>query len=241
MHRHPQSLGHWGHMSLQWRQNGRDSVSNYQPHDCLLNCLLKGRSKKTLKLRVPGLCAGNSPGTGEFPTQMASYVENVSIWWRHHVLRAGMAVCPELGPILPIVIPNTQQSCWGIYWFHLVCLSVSPSVCLSVCSAFRVRSVTPTVLNGFFPYWTQLITIMRGCVLHNDLWPWHISFRSFSHDFAIKLLRYGTSYHVCSTACTLLDYFPIWHKWPLACDGVFRAMTFDLDLYLQDHSAMTLS
>ena len=30
-------------------------------------------------------CAGNSPGTGEFPAQMASNAENVSIWWRHHV------------------------------------------------------------------------------------------------------------------------------------------------------------
>ena len=29
---------------------------------------------------------GNSPGTGEFPAQMASNAENVSIWWRHHVL-----------------------------------------------------------------------------------------------------------------------------------------------------------
>ena len=27
---------------------------------------------------------GNSPGTGEFPAQRASYAENVSIWWRHH-------------------------------------------------------------------------------------------------------------------------------------------------------------
>ena len=43
------------------------------------------RSKKTWKLRVTGLCAGNSPGTGEFPAQMASNAENVSIWWRHHV------------------------------------------------------------------------------------------------------------------------------------------------------------
>ena len=41
-------------------------------------------SKKTSKLRVTGLCAGNSPGTGEFPAQMASDAENVSIWWRHH-------------------------------------------------------------------------------------------------------------------------------------------------------------
>ena len=35
-------------------------------------------------LRVTGLCMGNSPETGEFPAQMASNAENVSIWWRHH-------------------------------------------------------------------------------------------------------------------------------------------------------------
>ena len=72
--------------TLQWRHNGRDSVSNHQPHDCLLNRLFRCRSKKTSKLRVTCLCAGNSPGTGEFPAQMASYAENVSIWWRHHEL-----------------------------------------------------------------------------------------------------------------------------------------------------------
>ena len=27
-----------------------------------------------------------SPGTGEFPAQMASNAENISIWWRHHAL-----------------------------------------------------------------------------------------------------------------------------------------------------------
>ena len=73
-------------ISLWWRHNGRDSVSNHQPHDCLLNRLFRRRSKKTSKLRVTGLCASNSPGTGEFPAQMASNAKNVSIWWRHHVL-----------------------------------------------------------------------------------------------------------------------------------------------------------
>ena len=70
--------------SLQWRHNGRDSISNHQPHDCFINRLFRRRSKKTSKLRVTDLCAGNSPGTGEFPPQMASNAENVSIWWRHH-------------------------------------------------------------------------------------------------------------------------------------------------------------
>ena len=43
------------------------------------------RSRKTSKLRITGLCRGNSPVTGEFPAQRASNAENVSIWWRHHV------------------------------------------------------------------------------------------------------------------------------------------------------------
>ena len=76
----------WPFQALQLRHNGRDSISNHQPHDCLLIRLFRRRSKKTPKLRDTGLCAGNSPGTGEFPAQMASYSENVSIWWRHHVL-----------------------------------------------------------------------------------------------------------------------------------------------------------
>ena len=75
---------HRKHNTLQWRHNGRDSVSNHQPHDCLLNRLFRRISKETSKLRVTCLCAGNSPGIGEFPAQRASYAENVSIWWRHH-------------------------------------------------------------------------------------------------------------------------------------------------------------
>ena len=70
--------------SLQWRHNERVGVSNHQPPDWLLNCLFMA-SKKTSKLRVTGLCAGDSPVAGEFPAQIASNAENVSIWWRHHV------------------------------------------------------------------------------------------------------------------------------------------------------------
>ena len=71
-------------ITLQWRHNGRDSVSNHQPHDCFLNRLFRRISKKTSKLRVTGLFVGNSPGTGELPAQLASNAVNVFIWWRHH-------------------------------------------------------------------------------------------------------------------------------------------------------------
>ena len=39
---------HWA-CALQWRHNGRDSVSNHQPHDCLLNRLFRRRSMKNIK------------------------------------------------------------------------------------------------------------------------------------------------------------------------------------------------
>ena len=70
--------------ALQWRHNGPHGVSNHQPHHCLLKRLFGRRSKKTSKLRVTSLCAGNSPGSGEFPAQRASKAGNVFIWWRHH-------------------------------------------------------------------------------------------------------------------------------------------------------------
>ena len=72
-------------LSLRWRHNERDDVSNHQPHDCLCNRLFRRRSKEISKLCVTGLCAGNSPLIGVFHAQRASNVENVSMWWRHHV------------------------------------------------------------------------------------------------------------------------------------------------------------
>ena len=70
---------------LLWRHNGRDGVSNIQLCHCLLDRSFRRRSKKTSKFHVIGLWVGNSPGTGEFPAQMTSNAENVSISWRHHV------------------------------------------------------------------------------------------------------------------------------------------------------------
>ena len=42
-------------------RNGHCGVSNHQPHHCLLNRLFGCNSKKASKLRVTGLCVGNSP------------------------------------------------------------------------------------------------------------------------------------------------------------------------------------
>ena len=94
-------------MALIWRHNGHNGVSNHQPYDCLPNRLFRRRSKKTSKLRVTGLCAGNSPETGEFPAQMASNAENVSIWWCHHAphREATRHLWPNIvNVILPVLI-----------------------------------------------------------------------------------------------------------------------------------------
>ena len=63
-------------ITLRWRHNGRDSVSNHQPHDCLLNRLFRRRSKNTSKLRVTGFVLGihrwpvNSPHKGPVTRKM---------------------------------------------------------------------------------------------------------------------------------------------------------------------------
>ena len=71
-------------VTLQWRHNEREGVSIHHLHECLFNRLFRHRAKKISKLRVTGLCAGNSPVAGEFTAQRASNAENVSLWWRHH-------------------------------------------------------------------------------------------------------------------------------------------------------------
>ena len=88
--------------TIQWRHNGSDSVSNHQPHDCLLNRLFRRRSKKTSKLRFTGLCAGNSPGTGLVTRKMFPFDDVIMISF--DVSRNVVIHCPcgLLG------IPNTR-------------------------------------------------------------------------------------------------------------------------------------
>ena len=65
-------LVNFTNFTLHWRHNERDSIWNHQPHDCLLNRLFRRRSKKISKLCIICLCAGNSTGTGEFPTHIGA-------------------------------------------------------------------------------------------------------------------------------------------------------------------------
>ena len=77
---------HWH--ALQWRHNERDGVSNHQRLGCLLNRLVRRRSKKPSKLLITGFVRGihrwpvNSPHKGPVTRKMLP-LDDVTIG--HHV------------------------------------------------------------------------------------------------------------------------------------------------------------
>ena len=118
--------------TLRWRHNERDGASNHQPHHCLLKRLFRRRSQKTSEPRVTGLCAGNSPGTGEFPAQMASNAENISIWWRHHEAEARDIFCK---------VCNDKCDIWnGCGTYTLISTHVVNKLCLVHCPREQVAN-----------------------------------------------------------------------------------------------------
>ena len=92
------------------------------------------RSKKTSKLRVTGLCEGNSPVTGEFPTQRASNAEDVFIWWRLHecvsvnklpALRFQAFLRKNTWQQLTLQVPVCEQDrTWSSLCLHLRCYAI---------------------------------------------------------------------------------------------------------------------
>ena len=130
--------------TLRWRHNGHDGVSNHQPHYCLLNRLFRRISKKTSKPGVTGLCVGNSPETGEFPAQMASNAENVSIWWRHHDISHSIW-CSGLQTAAIV---------------HLHILSVlKKKIVRVICGVILRINTDPLYILGYFEQWTNKILL----------------------------------------------------------------------------------
>ena len=74
--------------------------------------------RKTSKCRVTGLCAGNSPGTGEFPAEMASNAEIVSSWRRHHV-RVRKSDVSKL-VITTITVTQAQRWCSSNWYEEII-------------------------------------------------------------------------------------------------------------------------
>ena len=135
---------------LLWRQIGRDSISNHQPHDCLLNWLFRLRSKKTSKLRVTGLYAGNSRVTGKFPTQMGSNAENVSIWWRHHALQQ------QYMNVMVSQITSHLSDCSAVFSVvlhidttNIIEIDICPPLLISILWYPSHRYITISCFSGF--------------------------------------------------------------------------------------------
>ena len=117
-------------VALHWRHNDHDGVSNHQPHGCLLNRLFRRRSKKTSKLRVTGLCVGNSPGPVNSPhkgpvTRKMFPFDDVIMGYKY---RAGSVVTATWANIsivndffyLPYTVFYTKTSSNGNI-FHVTC------------------------------------------------------------------------------------------------------------------------
>ena len=126
-----------------------------------LNRLFKAQIKKTSKLRVIGLCEGNSPVTGEFPAQRASNAEYVSIGWRNH----------ELNPPPPTCVSGTKAGRYAhekviilfqLLYLELITLSETFSMFVSIYSQrlFRKRFLLGCI-------WHKSSTVIR--ILDNKL------------------------------------------------------------------------
>ena len=94
---------------------------------------------------------------------------------------------------------------------HLsLCLFMIPPVCSRV----------PTVLDGFFPYLAQMITIMKWCILCYNFWPCPISTRSFSNKTA--KIRHILSCPICKLCVSwqILCTYDISMRGCVVCNGL---------------------
>ena len=166
------------------------SVSNHQLHDCLLNRLFGCRSRKTSNIRVTGIYAGHSPVTGEFPAQMASNAENVSIWWRHHD-----SLLPRMSNILHRTLTRHLSS------------SKPWSQCDPIWSKHRVN---PIWENGWlFPQNHIYIYITNGFLMRHNFvritfsWDWWSPWKKVRYELAntvsvMNSLRSQIEFKICA-------------------------------------------
>ena len=131
-------------MTSHWRHNDHDGVSNHQPQGCLRNRLFRRRSKKTSKLRVTGLCVGNSPGPVNSPHK--GPVTRKMFPFDDVIMRGN-----PRGQRLPVESPPKGQLCKKR--FHVVTSSWSGII--STC-IIRTNSVTfKCFVTNFLPFGKQ--------------------------------------------------------------------------------------
>ena len=162
-------------LSLRWRHNDNDGVSNHQPRGCLLKRLFRRKSKKTSKLRVTGLCVGNSPGPVNSPhkgpvtrkmfpfddvimfdAKYCVYCWNwVIIWYRNRAQPRVRVPCPS-----PFEIVRTRHAKTKIKIFDNYGLE---SFLLHLCVLFSRNYLVDSVC-GYSTSHGLFVVCMRFCL-----------------------------------------------------------------------------
>ena len=116
----------WG--ILQLDHNECNGISNHRRLDCLLNRLIKHRSKKTSKLRVIGLCEGNPPVTHTGPVTRKMFpFDDVIMRTEHRNGFVCLLICPSLWlSICPLSMQSRSfitiivlwKACWKWHVFQ---------------------------------------------------------------------------------------------------------------------------
>ena len=135
--------------TLQWRHNERDGVTNHRCLGCLLNRLLSRKSKKTSKLRVTGLCEGNSPVTGghKGPVVPKMQLELIATdlqggsWIRYickikHNMFDGLRVCKSLYLSTPFFLYTRHLVKYVCNWFFSSFVPLMSSFVANPCDLF---------------------------------------------------------------------------------------------------------
>ena len=122
------------------------------------------------------LC-GEFTGTGELPTQRASYAENVSIWWRHH----GVAIWISAVDVLRNIYKYIYVC---VCWCLCVCLSVSLSQSLSLSLYIYIYIIACVSIICLDFGWN--ISWLKG--LPVSVWIWICMWGAYIDNFSERQL-----------------------------------------------------
>ena len=122
---------------------------------------------------------GSSPGTGEFTAKMASYAENVSIWWRHHVMTGRFTTMNQCylkhsgkweQSCLWVNMIETQSTCYG-----LTRLTMDPSKTRSTYTRVgpelirAVSSVMAWIAGTLIQIWKQNLKFLTWNLCYGEI------------------------------------------------------------------------
>ena len=130
---------------------------------CYSRCI----SKKTSKLRITGLCEGNSPVAGDFHAHKASNAENVAIWWRHQEDSQLGRYCQYFWKPVGILTNHISLRCMGTFPESTVTIGI-PGTLLKLTnhtSCYKSRLVA--TCHTWMSYSNYGLDLLGPAVNHN--------------------------------------------------------------------------